>query len=217
MAGRQRLSLKGQALKYLAIREHSRIELRRKLLPHARVACSAPEGASPEDVDGAAEQVGPCLDKLLDWLEAHGLLSQERFIESRIRSRATRFGASRIRQELSLHGLAMPIEQRAELAHTEVERARQVWARKFSGPATDPAARAKQMRFLAARGFASDAIRQVVWGKSSDEPHEAVASSDPSDDTPVVARKRSRIGAFRDRGEPADDDPALGAPCDEEP
>ena len=40
----------------------------------------------------------------------------------------------------------------------------EVWQRRFGQPATDAAGRAKQMRFLAGRGFAGDVIRRVVQG-----------------------------------------------------
>jgi regulatory protein len=40
-----------------------------------------------------------------------------------------------------------------------------VWARKFGGePPPDAAARARQMRFLAGRGFSADVIRRVLQG-----------------------------------------------------
>ncbi|MGA8784485.1 MAG: RecX family transcriptional regulator, partial [Polaromonas sp.] len=48
------------------------------------------------------------------------------------------------------------------LKGSELERAREVWRRKFDGPAADAAGRAKQMRFLATRGFGGDVIRRVV-------------------------------------------------------
>ena len=54
------------------------------------------------------------------------------------------------------------------LKATEVERAREVWRKKFGSPAADPAGRAKQMRFLAARGFGADAIRRVVSQSEDD-------------------------------------------------
>ncbi len=58
------------------------------------------------------------------------------------------------------------------LKATEVERAREVWRKKFDGK-TDadisPTDKGKQMRFLAARGFGSDAIRRVVSGRGDDE------------------------------------------------
>lgn len=138
------LSLKGRALKYLAAREHSRAELLRKLAPHAD---------SPD-----------ALDAVLDELEAKGLLSAQRFIESVVHRKAARFGVARIRQELAAHGLpeAQSAQALRELQASEVERARAVWHKKFEAPALDAASRARQMRFLAARGFAGEVIRQVL-------------------------------------------------------
>ncbi|HVL43456.1 MAG TPA: RecX family transcriptional regulator, partial [Acidovorax sp.] len=58
----------------------------------------------------------------------------------------------------------------AQLQGSELERARAVWRRKFGKPATDPQTRAKQMRFLLARGFSGDAVRRAVQGADdSDE------------------------------------------------
>ena len=153
-------SLKARALQCLAQREHSRAELRRKLLAHLRTreATGADEAA-----DKAA--VGPeQVDALLDWLEAHKYLSHERFIESRVHARAARFGNLRIRQELAQHQLALTPEAAQALKLSELERARAVWARKFSaGPAT-AAERAKQTRFLTGRGFSADVIHQLLRG-----------------------------------------------------
>ena len=44
-------------------------------------------------------------------------------------------------------------------------RARAVWGRKFGCLAEDAAARARQMRFLAGRGFSAEVIRRVVSGE----------------------------------------------------
>ena len=57
----------------------------------------------------------------------------------------------------------------ALLQGTELERARAVWRKKFHEPASDAASRAKQMRFLASRGFGAEAIRRVVTGADDDE------------------------------------------------
>jgi regulatory protein len=138
------LSLKGRALRYLAAREHSRAELERKLAAHAE---------SPEQ-----------LAQVLDELQAKDFISEVRVVESVINRRAGRFGAARIRHELQGKGLAPEVVADAVngLKASEVERAREVWRRKFGEPAADAAARGKQMRFLAARGFGSEAIRRVV-------------------------------------------------------
>ena len=50
----------------------------------------------------------------------------------------------------------------ASLRGTEVERARDVWRRKFGMLPSDAAQRAKQARFLAARGFGGEVIRRVL-------------------------------------------------------
>lgn len=153
-----RLSLKARALKLLAQREHSRLELRRKLLPHARAACAAGESADPDDA-------GPCLDKLLDWLEEHRYLSEERLVESRVQVRAQHFGTRRIEQELTQLGVELDSAARRRLEASELERARAVWARKFAAEPADAAGRARQMRFLAGRGFAPEVIRRIVGGR----------------------------------------------------
>ena len=144
-AGRQ-LSLKGRALRYLSMREHSRLELARKLARYAG------EG---DDVDA-----------LLDFLEKNNWLSEERFSEALIHRRAARFGNSRIVAELQGHGVAGEAltELKAGLAASETARACEVWRRKFGAVAADPAARGKQMRFLLQRGFSQDAARVALKG-----------------------------------------------------
>ena len=138
------LSLKGRALRYLAAREHSRAELERKLKPH--------------------EETSGQLAQLLDELQAKDFISEARVVESVINRRAGRFGAARIKYELLNKGLGAEAVAGAmdSLKSSELERAREIWRRKFDGPAADAAGRARQMRFLAARGFGGDVIRRVV-------------------------------------------------------
>ena len=73
-------------------------------------------------------------------------------------------------QELQAKGLPPEAVAQAveELRGSEVERAREVWRKKFGRTPTDAAERAKQMRFLAARGFGGEAIRRVVAGADED-------------------------------------------------
>ena len=138
------LSLKGRALRYLAGREHSRAELERKLKAH-------------EETPGQLAQV-------LDDLQAKDFISEARVVESVINRRASRFGAARIKYELLNKGLGAEAVAEAvnRLKGSELERAQVIWRKKFDGPAPDAAGRAKQMRFLAARGFGGDVIRRVV-------------------------------------------------------
>jgi regulatory protein len=154
------LSLKARALQWLALREHSRVELRRKLLRAARTR----DAADPDAPDPSDE-----IEALLDWLAAHRHLSDARFVESRVHARAARFGQQRIALELKQHGAALDPPAAARLHETEFDRAHAVWARRSGDqPAADAAARVKQARFLAGRGFAAEVIRRIVRGQPDD-------------------------------------------------
>ena len=127
----------------LARREHSRAELARKLA----------DDATPED-----------LPAVLDQLEQSGLLSDARFAESFVSSRAARVGNARLRYDLRAKGIADDLIAAALPAETDSEtsRAREVWQRKFGVAPTDRADYARQARFLQSRGFAVDIIRKVL-------------------------------------------------------
>ena len=139
-----KLSLKGRALKLLAQREHSRLELLRKLSPHV------------EDGDD--------LPAILDELEKRGFISVERVVESVIRSKAGRFGTARLLHDLRSKGLDDETVRQAseQLRGSEHARAWAVWQQRFGSPAQTPQERMKQMRFLASRGFGGDVVRKVV-------------------------------------------------------
>jgi regulatory protein len=143
---RPQLSLKGRALRYLSQREHSRGELERKLAKYAE----------------SAEEVG----RVLDDLQARGFIDHQRVVESVVNRRAGKLGAMRVKQELQAIGIEPQhvAAAVADLRASELQRAREVWRRKFGSPAADPAGRARQARFLAARGFAGEVVRQVVRG-----------------------------------------------------
>ena len=145
-ARRPTLSLKGRALKYLAAREHSRVELTRKLAPHAE---------SPEQVA-----------QVLDELEQKGWLSAQRFADSMLHRKAARYGAARLKAELAQHQLPSEVAQAAtqSLRDTEFVRAHALWLRRFGEPAQSPQDKARQMRFLISRGFAPDVVRRVIRG-----------------------------------------------------
>lgn len=139
-------SLKGRALGYLSRREYSRAELARKLAPYAS-----------ED-----EPVEPVLDAL----EQEGWLSDARFAESLVHRRASRVGAARIVNELKRHAVGDTLVEAvsAQLRETEWARAQAVWSKKFGALPQTPAERAKQARFLAARGFSSATIVKLLKG-----------------------------------------------------
>jgi regulatory protein len=161
------LSLKMRAITLLSQREHSRSELRQKLLRILRRDLAAAVGSqtatadevNPSDATDPADQV----ETLLEWLQQQGYLSDERFVESRIHARASRYGDLRIKQELAQHGLSLSADKLATLKEGEYERAKAIWQRKFGGQvAQDLAVKAKQMRFMIARGFSSETVRKLL-------------------------------------------------------
>ena len=160
-------SLKSRALQLLAQRDQSRLELRRKLVRHARRGQAASTvGALPADADVAPDVDAPAIadevDALLDWLEANRFLSDERFAESRVHARVQRFGVQRIRGELAQHGVELSPELAASLAGSEIERAAAVRARRFAALPGNAAERAAQSRFLLGRGFSPELVQRLM-------------------------------------------------------
>ena len=149
--GFDKLSLTGRALKYLSQREHSRLELERKLAPHV--------------------EEGEDLAAVLDALEAKNYINPERVAQSVLYRRSSKLGNSRVLQELRSKGLdADTVRAAAEqLKDTEHARAYDVWLRKFGEVADTPQARMKQMRFLASRGFGGDVVSKVLRGQAPEE------------------------------------------------
>ncbi len=150
------LSLKGRALRLLSGREHSRLELERRLIPHEE---------SPGE-----------LAAILDDLQDKGFISEQRVVESVVHRKGPKLGTALIKRELSGRGLSAEAvtEAVAGLQTTELARAREVWRKKFGkkfGASADgeaaeraptPAERHQQMRFLAARGFSGESIRRAL-------------------------------------------------------
>jgi regulatory protein len=168
------VNLEARALTWLAQREQSRSELRRKLLRVARLQAERAEQADHAGMVRATPagqwRADPALDpaalveRLLDTLQAQGLLSDARFVESRVRARAPGMGTRRIEMELAQHGLELGVQPLQQLRDSELQRAHRLWQRKFGGPAEDNRGRARQMRFLAGRGFSGEVIRRVLGG-----------------------------------------------------
>ncbi len=138
---------KNSAIYSLAMREHSRLELKNKLLKKDYV----------EGVD---------LDKLLDELEVSDYLSDQRFTESFIRYRVSRGqGEIKIINELKQRGV------KASIINISIQEsgvdwfslAKQIRERKFGETLPiDYKLRSKQMRFLLGRGFDAEMIRYAV-------------------------------------------------------
>jgi len=141
-----RSSLEMRALRYLAQREYSRLELERKLSIHAR-------SSTPED-----------LSQVLDKLEQNGLLSAERVVEQIIRTRRSKFGSQRIIYELKEKGIDEHLIHSVlpSLKETELDAAIKIWQKKFNRLPGTREERGKQMRFMMSRGFSMDIIQQVL-------------------------------------------------------
>jgi len=140
------LTLRERAVAHLARREHTRAEIARKLAPHAE---------SPEE-----------LQAVLDELARRKLLSDERFAVARGETLARKFGAARVVRELRDKGVADDALDRISdgLRASELERAREVWRKRFGTPARNATERAKQGRFLQGRGFSFEVIRRIIRG-----------------------------------------------------
>lgn len=140
-----RAACKSQALGLLARREHSRLELERKL--------------------GRREHSHDLIADVLNELEASGALAAERFAESLVRSRVAKGqGPVRIRTELREHGIDSA-DCRELLERDWAGLAREVRAKRFGPNApADYKDRARQMRFLQYRGFELDHIQAALDG-----------------------------------------------------
>ena len=150
---KQRSAARNTAIGLLARREHAQAEIKRKLRDRGY------------DSDVTLE--------VIDDLTRQRLLSDTRFAEMLIRSRANR-GHGPVRLKAELRQLQIPVNQiEAHLAAAGVNwaaLARDVRQRKFGEQA--PAAmseRAKQMRFLQYRGFTAEQIRAALGTHCEDD------------------------------------------------
>lgn len=141
-------SLTGRALRLLSQREHSRLELERKLAPHV--------------------EEGEDLGAVLDSLEAKDFINPQRVAQSVVYRRSAKLGSARVVQELRSKGLDDEIVRAAaaQLKDTEHARAWAVWQQKFGTPPDSPQTRMKQMRFLMSRGFGGDVVNKVMRGQA---------------------------------------------------
>ena len=141
------MTLRERALGYLSRREHTQIELERKLTPHC---------------ENRAE-----LAVLLDEFTRCDWLSETRYAEMRVRARQDKLGSRRIVHELREKGVSEETIAAALpcLRENDLKTAQAVWAKKFGVIPKDAGQIAKQMRFLAGRGFDMETIRRVIQQK----------------------------------------------------
>ena len=137
-------SLRARAMRFLARREHSREELRRKLAPHA---------AEGEDVEA-----------VLDELAAKGWLSDARFAEHTARAKARRYGPAKLTHYLKSRGvddeaIAAGIRAAGQEGAAQLET---IWKSRFRQPPMDEREKARQVRFLQGRGFALEEVLRFL-------------------------------------------------------
>jgi len=133
-------------MRLLANREHSRVELQRKLVQRGF----------------ATEQITAVLDEFA----ANNLQSDSRYVENYITSRQQRgYGPVRIQAELREHGVAdAAIAAYLDFAGPEwIQLGRQTRQKKFGEALpNDYPEKARQMRFLEQRGFTHEQLRRIL-------------------------------------------------------
>jgi len=141
------VSIRNKALDLLARREHSRAELRNKLLHRFR----------------NEEQ---SIDSILDKLENENLLSDQRFTEMYIRGRVAKsIGPIRIISELRQKGVDASLAELvlADLGMEWCAALKALSLQKYGETAAqDDKERAKRIRFFQYKGYPPEFIREVV-------------------------------------------------------
>lgn len=198
----QRLSLRAQAVAWLAQREHSELELRRKLARRLQADLAAAAEAAGEDAaaDDAVDKAAAQVDALIAWLIERGYLDEQRFVASRVHVRSGRYGVRRIEQELARHGLALPADDARELRLGEFDQATALWQRRFGAAPANPREAARQARFLAGRGYSAEVVRRVLREAATDRLAEPAAEVDipAGPDEHHVGRPARRQGSRSD-------------------
>jgi regulatory protein len=144
-------SLRQRALEYLSKREYSSAELAQKLKSYADEADDIPA--------------------LIADFKMRGWLSDARYAEQMVHARQAKFGATRVAHELREKGVddTLIAEAVAGLQGSEVERASEVWRKKFKAAPITREEWAKQARFLQSRGFTFEVIKQILNRQVEDD------------------------------------------------
>ena len=170
------VNLLAKAVALLSSREYSEKGLREKLQRYT------------DDLDA--------INAVISRLQRENWQSDERFVETFVQSREHRWGNQKILQALSQHDLDSEQlgELKEDLEDSEYQRARDIWIKRFGSKygvdlydAEDSVDyesldeterqsfeeqakdRAKQMRFLASRGFSADVVYRVVNSRGAPE------------------------------------------------
>lgn len=146
------VSLRDRAIRLLARRDYARAELLQRLLA---------KGAEPD----AAR-------RLLDELSAQGYLSDARYAQATVAQQSRTFGRRRIAASLKAKGIARAdIETAlAQAAIDDDATLRALWQRRFGRAPVDERDKARQVRFLHARGFAVSAILRLLRESATGPP-----------------------------------------------
>ena len=143
-------SVRATALRLLARRDSSRVELAARL--RAR-GLPAPE-----------------IEAVLEDFERLGYLSDERYAHALVSQRAGRLGSRAIARDLREKGIESdtakdalaPLAQRDELVD-----AMTLWKRRFGQPPNDEREKGRQVRFLVARGYSASVAFRVLRAASA--------------------------------------------------
>ena len=138
-------TLKQRAVGLLARREYSRAELAARL---------AATGAARGEID-----------PVLDELERAGYLSDARFASAVVRQKSGGYAKRAIAHALREKGVAAPAAQEALAAldgDDEYAQALALWQRRFGKAPADEREKARQVRFLVSRGYATSVVLRIV-------------------------------------------------------
>jgi regulatory protein len=145
------VSIRATAIRMLARREYARAELRERL---------AHRGADAAEVT-----------RVLDELEQLGYLSDARFAQMLVTQKAGRYGKRAIAHALTQRRVASPAAQTALDALKNVDEVADASAlreRRFGSLPRDERDRARQIRFLIARGYSLAIALKVVGRPAAD-------------------------------------------------
>ena len=137
-------ALKAQAVRLLARREYARAELEDKLVAKGAVRSDA--------------------RAVLDELTAGGYLSNQRYAHAVSRQMAGRYSRRSIAGELKAKGVAAD-DIATAIGATAIDDAaalEALWRRRYGELPVDDREKARQIRFLQARGFALSAILKLL-------------------------------------------------------
>jgi len=143
--------LRERALRLLTRREHSRAELVRKL-----------EQAGFDTSD---------IQPLLEEFEQKNWLSDRRFAESYVADHRARTGSVKLAYDLRQRGVSDNIIEAVLTGNrdSELDRAREVWKKKFDALPANAHERARQIRFLQGRGFSQSVIQRTLRSEDTAE------------------------------------------------